>query len=1183
MTITLANFLLNRPLGRGGMGEVWHATHVPTGTELAIKIITSKRAVDPHFLQGFHREVRAVARLAHPGIIRVFDTAIITEEEARQAPELLTLDSPYLVMELAGGSLRDLSVRSLRFSQQRAILLNILEALSHAHARGVIHRDLKPENVLMVHGPDGPTLKLSDFGLAHALDERPTPEQTSRVAGTPRFMAPEQILAQWYHQGPWTDLYALGCLAFWLASGSPPYSGTTTEEILHAHLHRPLPPLETDIDLPAPFGAWIGRLLAKHHDDRYQFAADAAFDLRQLTPHSESPADATHVPPLPPLPIASSHTAAEDEASRTLLISPHPPHTFTRPATPKTPASSTHTHGPPFPQTWESPLDRIALAPDHLRGTGLGLFGLRPIPMVDRIPWRDALWRSLRQVHTQRTPRAVLLEGPSGVGKTRQASWLCQRAHERGVAHSALAPHSPIASQTQGLTALLNDLLQTHNLPHEQRLAHLRDLLSRSGPLAPDDLLDCIELAHLTNPNLHPEASRATPQQRYALIARVLKRLHPHRPLILHLDDVHYGLDSLALALFLLDLPENLAPAVLIVATARPDLIITRQAEAELLNRLKHHPATTHLPVDPLKDEDHRTLVKHLLGLHSELVDDLVERTRGNPLFAVQLVGDWVARDILAPSPEGFNLRAGARAPLPDSIDTLLRDRISLLIDSITSSSHQARHALFALEIAAALGQDIDLREWTAACRLANVAIPHNLLETLTLARLANTEDHRWRFLHGALRESLQRLASEHQRWNDHHRHCARALQNLYPDLPPEVAARVGHHLFAAHQFEDCLDPLLLAADHFRLTNDFKRAIQLFEQYRQALDHLSTPLNHPRRLHLATHLARTLAKQGRTDEAMALIDALPPCDDPTLDAQRLFAAGVIARSRGDILHGLSLATACLERLRPLIHAASSPDPALTHDYAKALQLFADLHYSRANLDTAASAYRDSLSWTRKANAPSDMASAWLGLGAISLARENPEQAASDIEQARHLYLKAQNLYGVAHCDNALGEAHRLLKNAPRALHFYQRALEALQRLGVSQTGAIRFNIGLCLASQNDLPGAQPHFEDALRAMLAANSTGYQGVAHTALAACAAHTPDWNAFDHHLQQASQTLESSGMVNLDTATLAEIALDQCLLHRQTTRARQAGNIALDQLQRLNLLERLDALRLKIPPSP
>src|SRR5690606_17023270 len=115
----------------------------------------------------FRNEVRSVAALRHPHIIQVFEHGEVSEAEARQAPGLVAGMS-YLVMEIAaGGSLAPRRGR-LSWTELRAVLFAMLDALAHAHARGVIHRDLKPGNILL--GRARPAIKLTDFGLAHAMD-----------------------------------------------------------------------------------------------------------------------------------------------------------------------------------------------------------------------------------------------------------------------------------------------------------------------------------------------------------------------------------------------------------------------------------------------------------------------------------------------------------------------------------------------------------------------------------------------------------------------------------------------------------------------------------------------------------------------------------------------------------------------------------------------------------------------------------------------------------------------------------------------------------------------------------------------------------------------------------------------------------------------------------------------------
>ena len=130
------------------------------------------------------------------------------------------------------------------------ILLDFLDALAHAHARGMIHRDIKPANVLLdtVTGH----VKISDFGLVHSAEFVPRPghqvreisqaEDDQSISGTPAYMAPEQIQADWRRFGPWTDLYAVGAMAWKLSTGRPPYPGDINK-VFEGHLRGHLPDL----------------------------------------------------------------------------------------------------------------------------------------------------------------------------------------------------------------------------------------------------------------------------------------------------------------------------------------------------------------------------------------------------------------------------------------------------------------------------------------------------------------------------------------------------------------------------------------------------------------------------------------------------------------------------------------------------------------------------------------------------------------------------------------------------------------------------------------------------------------------------------------------------------------------------------------------------------------------------
>ena len=267
-TIPLGPFELYEPIGHGGMGEVWRGIHRAQRVPVAVKVLTAKGMRRSFFLVAFRNEVRAMAGLDHPCIALVFDHGEVSEEAAALSEGRLAVDSPYIAMELAhGGTLAPWAGR-LAWADCRDVLLRLLDALAHAHARGVIHRDLKPANVLLCTDEDlRPGIKLTDFGLAHL------PELTGRTAargptaGTPHYMAPEQVQGRRREYGPWTDLYSLGRLALALVWGTP---------LPDPNRHVPA------TAIPPGFDAWVSRLLQQETEERFQRAADAAMALMDL-------------------------------------------------------------------------------------------------------------------------------------------------------------------------------------------------------------------------------------------------------------------------------------------------------------------------------------------------------------------------------------------------------------------------------------------------------------------------------------------------------------------------------------------------------------------------------------------------------------------------------------------------------------------------------------------------------------------------------------------------------------------------------------------------------------------------------------------------------------------------------------------------------------------------------------
>ncbi len=256
----LGSYELQRRLGEGGMAQVHLARDVRLGREVAIKVLDGHLAERPGFRERFLREARVVASLDHPNIVPLFDFG---EENG-----MLYLVMPFL----SGGSLQDMLRKApLHMGVVASYGSQIADALEYAHQRNVVHRDVKPANVL-IHA-DGRVM-LSDFGLAKILDAsgRPAAPRNHPDAGTPEYMAPEQIQGRTDER---SDIYALGVVLYLLLTGRLPFTGSTSNSVMEAHLYRLPEPLRRSNPVVAPaMEAVVLRALAKNPEERFQRASE---------------------------------------------------------------------------------------------------------------------------------------------------------------------------------------------------------------------------------------------------------------------------------------------------------------------------------------------------------------------------------------------------------------------------------------------------------------------------------------------------------------------------------------------------------------------------------------------------------------------------------------------------------------------------------------------------------------------------------------------------------------------------------------------------------------------------------------------------------------------------------------------------------------------------------------------
>ncbi|HYU35966.1 MAG TPA: tetratricopeptide repeat protein [Thermoanaerobaculia bacterium] len=1122
--IPLGAFQLSRRIGHGGMAEVWSGVHTAQGVPVAVKVMTAPSFFEDRYRAAFRNEVRAVASLNHPGIIIVLDYGEVSPEAAEISEGRLPVGSPFLAMELA-----DAGTLPLVFSQRegwpglRRVLLLLLDALAHAHARGVIHRDLKPSNVLAFGERERTRLKLADFGLAHAVEPGEL-EPNEPICGTPSYIAPEQLRGEWRDYGPWTDLYSLGCMAWSLATGHPPFLGRMAD-VVRRHLEEKPPAFQPLFPVPRGLEGWLRRLLAKDPGQRFQRAADAAWSMLGIEdaalapsspPEADAEADATPALLLT-LPAMEGQAAAPSPAG--LLL-------------PSLPA--------PLPRTWESP---VAPPPSmRLVGAGLGLYGLRSISFIGRQRERDALWRALTEVHDRRETRLVLLLGAAGNGKTRLAEWIAERAHEVGGATILRATHSPEPGAGDGLARMITRQTGCVGLTSAALASRIQRLLARLGLRDEADQSGMLNL-------LTPGRSRQTSRERFDLLTRYLRQLGRQRPLLLVLDDVQWSVETIEFARHLLEeSAEEPIPALLLL-TAREEALAERRLEGAALEEVMGSTGSLVLDVPPLSADERTALIGDLLGLSPELVAAVDARTEGNPLFAVQLVGDLVHRGLLEVDKAGFVLRPGAEIRLPDNLHQVWSGRVARLLEPLPAGAREA------LEIAAALGSSVDRGEWEGACRTTGVSSPPQLLDHLLASRLAVATEEGWRFVHPMLRESVERLAREACRWPACHRACAAMLAARSGERG--VAERLGRHLLQAGELAAAVAPLLSGARERNEASDFPLAHEILTLREETLDALGIHPRDPQRGEGWVLRARISFYQGRMQDvfrwAGRVVSGGTEGAWSPHRAEALRLLGDTARRRGHLDEALRLYQRCIE-------VGSNPRSAAACHWG-----FGEVCRLRGDLAEARAFLAQSLALYREAGDQHGAADYLIGLARVERLEGNLKAAADLYGEAEARFRELRTRYGVARSINGQAEIARVGGDFPRARELARRALSLLEKLSTAAEIFPRVNLGLIALAEESFIEASAILE-ASRATLESLDWGaLLATVQAALLPCAAQSGRWSSWDESLAFVTTTISASGLADADVAFSAELA-GRVASAAEPVRARAAWELARDQWRRL-----------------
>jgi len=273
----LGNYVIERELGAGGMGKVFVARHALICRPTAVKVLATSVGDPVTGVARFEREVQLSAQLTHPNTITIFDFGRTADDTFYYAMEYLDGVDLERLVEVHGPLPAERAVYLLR---------QILGSLGEAHARGIIHRDVKPSNIFVTQrGGLYDFVKVLDFGLAREVQTGGDGSltKTGMVFGTPRYIAPESVSGQGGSDAR-SDLYNVGGVAYWMLTGRPLFSGSTSLDLIIDHVKTiPKPPSAvTELEIPPALDALVMKCLEKDPAARYQTAGELLAALRDL-------------------------------------------------------------------------------------------------------------------------------------------------------------------------------------------------------------------------------------------------------------------------------------------------------------------------------------------------------------------------------------------------------------------------------------------------------------------------------------------------------------------------------------------------------------------------------------------------------------------------------------------------------------------------------------------------------------------------------------------------------------------------------------------------------------------------------------------------------------------------------------------------------------------------------------
>lgn len=1109
-------------VGEGATGDVWRVVDTEAGCVVALKIVRPHLAVHERFRARFAREVALAGSVLHPHVVAVRDWGTLADGR------------PWVAMDFADrGSLADALDQGMEPSEALPLLMQVLDALAHLHALGLVHQDLKPENILLVSTPDGGrTAWVTDLGVAGARTELALAKRG--IAGTREWMAPEQLSGRPQELGPWTDLYAFGLILNEVYEGTPvPLRQDRGQPV------RDRPRLPANV--PAAMRELIHQLIDLRPYQRFDRAADVRRRMAAVRAMFE---EDTAPLPTPEAILGGSTTTF----TVPVLNEAIDPVTIPRRIGPPSAEVPRWNREPPGPL----PADPPPVAPWLQPGQSPRLCTLREPPPAGREGERAAIWAAAREVLTSGGPQVVLLVGSAACGKAAVASSVARQLDAGGHMETFTLHYSAHPVSDDGYRGAVQEILAPWNDTPAEAERRISRWLARDQQTLP--LTVSSEARALCRWCGFQGADQppANAGLGLAYLYRHLDARSWRGGAMLVLENAHLSTqpgDGLAICRALLSRTVGERP-VLVVATleaavleADPELAATVTVLEELGAR--------RVEVPRLSGDRLQRFLTAGLCLDPELAQDLHGRCGGSPVFASLLVRDWSTRGLLHWTDDGV-------LALPEGADpdVLVPSRIEQLcgrrVDGALAASTSAVRCAEALSAAALDGG----RPPTAVARQVDL----DGLDTLLLTGLVRSRGARLEFEHPVVLEEVLRRAEAQPDRQLIHQRLAQAWEDLGQSSGVDVDLDHGSHRLNAGEPRRGIAPLLRASRSALLSGRpgiARRAAELAlqasaaaelrmaqvearQRLAEALLELDLPQEaaelldpHRQRLQMDRRSqaresllrARAAIALGQTTEGLRLLEESERGYESTRDQPGLVETAhgkaIVFRTLGKPVR----AAECFARMLELERGLNTRLELLAHAGRIEARLAAG---QLRGLERAARRLRN---LAQDSGDTRNIAQAHYTTGVVSLRLRRLDTAERHFRTALALAtIQGDDRLEVS-CENALGEVFRYSGDADAAQAAYRHAARVARRNGWDLVAAVsHMNLALLVLS-SDPPRARALVQDA-QACLSDHGTHWAWVFVGVLEALwAAEAGDFASCSRWLQRA----ESCGLGRLSSPDL------------------------------------------------